>query len=95
MPWYDNLRILTALVIIYVGLVSLLIWLGWTLGSAIERVLGKPNGKWIKYLIIAIVIPVSLAYCIIPSAFVFHYLLYEPLPESIWGVPEYDDTNDK
>ncbi len=91
MPFYENPRILTALVIIYVGLVSLFIWLGWILSSMIEGVLGKQNAKWSKYLIMAIVIPVSLVICVIPAGFIFHHLLYEPLPKWIWD----EDFNDK
>ena len=90
MPFYDNPRIFSVLLIIYISLVGLLGWLGWLVGSWLESVLGKPTGRWIKYLVMVVVIPISMAVCIIPTAFVFHYVFYETLPESIWGM---EDTN--
>ena len=36
----------------------------------------------------AVVIPISMAVCIIPTAFVFHYVFYANLPESIWGMKD-------
>jgi hypothetical protein len=88
MPYYDNPRIFSVLLIIYISLVGLLGWLGWLVGSWLEAVLGKKNRKWIKYLFMAVVIPISMAVCIIPTGFVFHYVFYANLPESIWGMKD-------
>ena len=41
----------------------------------------------------AVVIPISMAVCIIPTAFVFHYVFYANLPESIWGIEDDNDIN--
>ena len=76
------------LVLSYVGLVSLLVWLGWLIGSWLEFVLGKQIGKWIKYLIMAVVIPFSLLFVLFPSSMLFHYLIYENTPKWIWGMDD-------
>ncbi len=88
MPFYYNPRILIVLVLIYITLVSVLIWLGWLVASWLEVVLGKRIGKWIKYLIMLIVIPYTFMVSIIGSAYVFQILFWETLPEWIWGIKE-------
>ena len=55
--------------------------------------LGKQTGRWIKYLVIAVVIPISMAVSIIPTAFIFHYVFYANLSESIWGIEDDNDIN--
>lgn len=76
-------------------MVGLLVWLGWLVGSWLEIVLGKPTGKWIKYLVMSVVIPFSLIVCILPSAYIFNDFIWEPLPKWIWGKQDASDLYDK
>jgi hypothetical protein len=41
--------------------------LGWLLSLGLENLLGKQIGKWVKYLVMVVVMPISLIISFVPT----------------------------